>query len=88
MDVLIFAVLYGDMVTVAYSHHINIPILFRPLESDFHAVVLGFTWVYGERGGPVVEHWPPEREGWGSKPTSACCVLNQDILLPESTSNI
>ena len=37
----------------------------------------------GECGGSVVERRTPEREVWGSKPTSAV----QDTLLPESTGN-
>ena len=39
-------------------------------------------WLW-ERGGSVVERRTPEREVGGSKPTSDCCVLEQDTLLPE-----
>ena len=35
----------------------------------------------------MVERRAPEREVGGSKPTSSCCVLEQDTLLPESTGN-
>ena len=35
----------------------------------------------------MVERQTLEREVGGSKPTSPCCVLEQDTLLPESTGN-
>ena len=35
----------------------------------------------------IVERQTPEREVGGLKPTSLCCVFEQDTLLPESTGN-
>ena len=48
---------------------------------------LHFIIIAGERGGSVVERRTPGRDVGCSKPTSACCVIEQDILLPESTGN-